>query len=152
MIPITSEKHNYTIWCDTKVTFQATHALASSMILDDIRELHLIPSQYLALLHLEIHIYLQQSIQIRSDFFRKLKSSSAVSTTKILCFKQKPSNKGQTWDLVQKRGDHGFYFPQGISGMQQYHPHSYYPIGRYYYWLCRNIWSDSHLAFPLPPV
>ena len=105
MIPITSEKHNYTIWCDTKVTFQATHALASSMILDDIRELHLIPSQYLALLHLEIHIYLQQSIQIRSDFFRKLKSSSAVSTTKILCFKQKPSNKGQTWDLVQKRGE-----------------------------------------------
>ena len=102
MIPITSEKHNYTIWCDTKVTFQATHALASSMILDDIRELHLFPSQYLALLHLEIHIYLQQSIQIRSDFFRKLKSSSAVSTTKILCFKQKPSNKGQTWDWSKK--------------------------------------------------
>ena len=122
MIPITSEKHNYTIWCDTKVTFQATHALASSMILDDIRELHLIPSQYLALLHLEIHIYLQQSIQIRSDFFRKLKSSSAVSTTKILCFKQKPSNKGQTWDLVQKRGDpssifHNRYLGRNIQGV-----------------------------------
>ena len=132
MIPITSEKHNYTIWCDTKVTFQATHALASSMILDDIRELHLIPSQYLALLHLEIHIYLQQSIQIRSDFFRKLKSSSAVSTTKILCFKQKPSNKGQTWDLVQKRGDPSSIFNnrylgrniQGVFFLHWYPPKS----------------------------